>query len=154
MPNLFENLLDYFGRDDWPVEKVPGQTALQLNIHTDTLAWTCFAQALEEEEQFAFFSIVPVLVPPESRAVVAEYLHRANFNLILGNFEMDMDTGEVRFKTSIDFEGDELSFELFRPVVYANLSMMERYLPGLLQVAQDGADPKQAIADAEDGEPA
>jgi hypothetical protein len=40
---------------------------------------------------------------------MAEYLTRANYGLILGNFAMDMADGEVHYKVSVDFEDGLLS---------------------------------------------
>lgn len=44
-------------------------------------------------------------VPDARRLEAAEYLHRINYGLLLGNFEMDYDEGEVRFRTSLMAEG-------------------------------------------------
>jgi hypothetical protein len=44
----------------------------------------------------------------------------ANYDMIIGNFELDLRDGEVRYKTSIDFEGDRLSFAYINNLVYTN----------------------------------
>jgi hypothetical protein len=85
------------------------------------------------------------VVSREKKWPALEYLARANFSLIIGNFEIDFDSGEVRFKTSIDVEGDELTYALFKPVVYANLFLTERYLPGLQAVLFEDIMPRAAI---------
>ena len=46
--------------------------------------------------------------PEEMRVPMAEFLTRANYGLRIGNFEMDFEDGEVRYKSSVDFEGIEL----------------------------------------------
>lgn len=70
-----------------------------------------------------------------------EFLTRANFGVVLGNFEFDLDDGEVRFKTSglYDSYKDEKAF--FDPLVYANMLTMDGFLPQILNViyASDGA---------------
>ena len=76
-------------------------------------------------------------------------MHRANYGLHIGNFELDMGDGEVRFKTSIDTESTALSFELVRNVVYANVMQMDRYLPGLMAVLGGQATPADAIDQVE-----
>ncbi|WP_199784763.1 hypothetical protein [Nostoc sp. 'Lobaria pulmonaria (5183) cyanobiont'] len=48
--------------------------------------------------------------------------------MIIGNFELDFTDGEISCKTSIDVEGDRLSFTLIQRVVYANVTMMDEYL--------------------------
>ncbi|MCC6453437.1 MAG: YbjN domain-containing protein [Caldilineaceae bacterium] len=149
MATLLESLKEFFTQDEWHFEEAESQPLLRMEFWTEENAWSCYAQALEEEQQFVFYSIAPVTITRPKLWLGAEYLLRANYNLILGNFEMDMDSGLVRFKTSIDVEGDRLSYSLFRPVVYANLSMMARYLPGLQAVVFEDAAPQVALATVE-----
>ena len=76
---------------------------------------------------------------------MAEFIARANYGIVLGNFEIDFSDGEVRFKTSIDVEGSELTPALIEPVMYANVLTMDEYLPGLLAVSQGTATPEEAV---------
>jgi hypothetical protein len=81
---------------------------------------------------------------------VADFLTRANYGLIVGNFEMDLNDGEVRYKTSIDVEGDELTPALLRNLAYTNVKTMDRYLPGLMSVMYGALTSEQAIHMVED----
>ncbi|MEO3706216.1 hypothetical protein [Trichormus azollae] len=54
--------------------------------------------------------------------------------MIIGNFELYFNDAEIGYKTSIDTEGDRLSFALIKQVVYANVTMMDQYLPGIMAV--------------------
>jgi hypothetical protein len=69
--------------------------------------------------------------------------------MIIGNFEMDFEDGEIRYKTSIDVEGDSLSSALIKRLVYANVMMMDAYLPGIMSVIYGDVEPKDAIAQIE-----
>jgi len=69
--------------------------------------------------------------------------------MIIGNFELDFADGEIRYKTSIDVKGDFLSFELIKQLVYANVTMMDEYLPGIISVIDGDVLPKDAIAQIE-----
>ena len=57
-----------------------------------------------------------------------KFLIRANYGMMIGNFEMDFTDGEIHYKTSIDVEGDKLSSALIKRLVYANVMMMDEYL--------------------------
>lgn len=111
---------------------------------------TCFAQVRADLEQFIFYVVMPVRVPAEMRPSVAEYITRANYGLRIGNFEMDFDDGEVRYKSSIDFEGVELSPGLIRNTIYPAVQTMDRYLPGLLSVVYGGKSAEDAIGEIEE----
>jgi hypothetical protein len=145
MATLFEIVKGLFDQDKWNYEQVEGRDILKMGYKADNNAWTCYAQVLEDDQQFVFYSMAPAIVPRKKKWLALEYLARANFSLIVGNFEMDFDSGEVRYKTSIDVEGSTLTYELFKPIIYANLFLMERYLPGLQAVLFEEIMPRQAI---------
>ncbi|MCT7996878.1 YbjN domain-containing protein [Laspinema olomoucense] len=112
--------------------------------------WRCYADAREEMSLCCFYSIFPDSVPKDKRAPVAELLTRINYILTVGNFEMDFEDGEVRFRTSIDVEGDRLSKPLFRQLTIANVTMMDRYLPAIRNILENDQSPASAIAAIED----
>jgi hypothetical protein len=58
---------------------------------------------------------------------------------------MDYEDGEVRFKTSVGIETGELTADLIKPVVFANLGMMNRYWPALTAIFEDQEKPKDDI---------
>lgn len=113
---------------------------------------TCFAQVRVDLEQFIFYVVMPVRAPSQMRIAVAEYLTRANYGLRIGNFEMDFDDGEVRYKSSIDFEGVELTAGLIRNTIYPAVQTMDRYLPGILSVIFGGKSAEEAITSIEEDE--
>lgn len=153
--SLAEVMVDFFTQMEWPFDE--GVSALnqdqiiyRLMSQGENGEWSCFACPREDMQQCVFYSVYPDLVPEEQRIAVTEFLTRANFGMVIGNFEINLDSGEVRLKTSIDVEGDRLSLELFQQLVAANVNAMDRYLPGIRQVIEGKAKPKAAIAHLED----
>jgi hypothetical protein len=149
MEGLFDILIRFFNEDDWDPSQIDQDPVLQMKFNGDNGHWICYAQAREEQEQFVFYSMCPVKVPETHRLAMAEFLTRANYKLVIGNFEMDLKDGEIRFKTSIDIEGTELNDALIKGVVYINVLTMDRYLPGIMAVASGSASPVQAIEQVE-----
>lgn len=150
MTDLFDTVAAFFEEDGWPVTQLQDRAVIQTGFQGESGQWNCYARVREEAEQFIFYSVCPVNAPEDMRPWVAEYLTRANYGLFLGNFEMDFEDGEVRFKTSIDVEGGEITKGLVRQLVYANIVMMDRYLPGLMKVIYGGLSPSDAITEVED----
>jgi hypothetical protein len=111
----------------------------------------CYAIVRVDLEEFLFYAVAPVKVPEDVRIAVAEYVTRANYGLRIGNFELDYSDGEVRYKSSIDFEGQTLTSELIRNAIYPAVHTMDRYLSGLLRVSFGGATPLEAIEEVEGG---
>ena len=110
----------------------------------------CYAQVRIDLEQFLFYVVMPMRAPQQVRPAVAEFLTRANYGLRIGNFEMDYDDGEIRYKSSIDFEGTTLSPVLIRNTMYPGVQTMDRYLPGILSVIYGGKTPEEAVTEIEE----
>lgn len=152
MGQIFETVVRFFKEDElheWNFQEDREESRLILGFQGENGSWNCLAQALEDDNQFVFYSIIPLNVPTEKRQVTAEYLIRANYGLIIGSFEMDFSDGEVRYKTSIDVEGDDLSPALIKQIVYTNLFRTDQYLLGLLAVVYSNVLPAEAIAQIE-----
>jgi len=146
---ILDSVIRFFREDDWKFSQLEGAPVLRMGFSGTNGKWTCIAQAREDQNQFVFYSICAVNVPEDKRPAVAEYLTRANYGLVLGNFEFDLSDGEVRYKTSIAVGSEDLSPPLVKPLVYANVLMMDKYLPGLMAILYANTTPDQAIAQVE-----
>lgn len=119
---------------------------IRFDFHSEHTLLDCTLEAYEDTERLCFLSSYPALVPGPRRLEAAEYLTRVNFGVLLGNFELDFDTGLVRFKTSADVEGLEPSATFLRNLVDANLNTAARYYPGLMKVLFANMTPEDAVA--------
>ncbi|MEA2625058.1 MAG: hypothetical protein QOD06_1103 [Candidatus Binatota bacterium] len=125
-----------------------GEDGLELVIGGDNGQWPCFAQEIGGE-RFVFYSYWPEEVPSDKRATMSELLTRANLGLWTGAFEMDLDHGMVRFRTSGSVVAGDLGPEVIAPVFYANVQIMDAYVPGIQEVLSAGRQPAEIIADIE-----
>ena len=150
----YEAMRRHFQSEGWLAHELDGQTTLELTYEGQSGRWACYAQVREPQQQFLFYSVCSVKVPPALRPAVAEYLTRANWELVIGNLEMDWNDGDVRFKTEIEYEGDWPATGLVQRAVYANVLMMERYLPGLMAVIYGKVDAATALQQADGERPA
>jgi hypothetical protein len=146
---LLETVRKTMEVDEWPVHQLPGRHILSSTVSTDSCEWSVFAATFEEDKQVAVYSVIPFTVPEDRRLAAAEVITRANYGLRLGNFEMDFADGELRFKTSIDVEGGTLAEAQVRSLLYANVSVTEKYLPSISAVVQSHVTPADAIAQIE-----
>ena len=139
-------MVQFFTDEEWKFLPVQGQSILQMGFKGKNGSWACYAQALDEYERFSFHSVMESNVPEEKRLAVAEFQTRVNFGLFMGNFEMDFSDGELRYKTSIDVEDGVLTQEMIRKLVYSNVMMMDKYLPGIMSIIYAGTSPAEALA--------
>ena len=149
MGDIFDTMVRFFQEDGWPFTQLEDQTFLGTGFQGESGQWTCYAQAREEQAQFIFYSVCPMKAPEAKRPAVAEFLIRASYGLFIGNFEMDWDDGEIRYKTSIDVQDDRLTQALVKQMVYTNVLMMDHYLPGIMEVIYGNVPPAEALAKIE-----
>jgi hypothetical protein len=143
---LFDAMRRFFEEEDWKFAEVEGQSALRLGCTGENGEWTCYAQIKEEPRRFLFYSALAAKVPENKRAAAAEFITRANYGMVLGNFEMDYADGEVRYKTSAYLEEVTPTRDFFHTLVYTNLLVVDKYLPGMMSVIYAGMSAEQAIA--------
>lgn len=90
--------------------------------------WICIVRVFPESERIIVYSILSDNVPLERRERLAELFIRINYGLVLGNFEMDWDDGEVRYKTSVDLETITPTATVVRNLIFSNFFSTDRYL--------------------------
>lgn len=149
--SISDTVMQFLKEDDWSFKEVElgGRRTFVMGFGGSTGEWMCVASPRDKKDRFVFHSQLQTKVPESKRKAVAEYLTRANYGLILGNFEMDFSDGEVRYKTAIDVEDGQLSQRMVKIMVYTNVKMMDRYLPGLMRVIDGEASPADAIGEVE-----
>jgi hypothetical protein len=136
---LMDAVLQFFEDDGWDVTVQPDNPIVWMGFEGTNDEWKCCMQVRESEQQILFYSICPRRVDVSQRPAMAEFLTRANYGMVIGNFEMDYADGEVRFKTSVDVEDAHLTGALLHHIVYANLLMTDKYLPGITAVIEGQA---------------
>lgn len=145
----FEVVGQYLEEDGWFPRRLEGKYIYTANYVGANGELRCYAIVRVDLEQFIFYAVAPIKVPEPVRIAAAEYLTRANYGMRIGNFELDFADGEVRYKSSVDFEGQPLTAGLIRNAIYPAVHVLDKYLSGLMRVAYGGATPSEAIHEIE-----
>jgi hypothetical protein len=148
-PQAFITLGQFLEADEWHPQQLEDKYIYRMGYTGKNGQTTCFARIMPELEQFLFYVIAPLKAPEDARPAVAEYITRANYGLRIGNFELDFSDGEVRYKSSLDFEGEVLTPQLIKNAIYPAVQTMDRYLAGLMRVIYGSQPPAEAIAEIE-----
>ncbi|MFH1177889.1 MAG: YbjN domain-containing protein [Acidobacteriota bacterium] len=149
MATLLDEIIGYFERDGWKYRQLGSHAALEMGVAGEHGTYRLVAIVDGERSIVRFLTFIEGRVPESRRREIMEYFTRANYGLLLGNFELDLGDGEVRFKCSQSVEGDHLSYEQYQHLLYISVAMVDRYFPGLQRVLQGTADAAAAIADTE-----
>ena len=129
MALIIERFLDDYG---WPISKLEDRNVFTGVFQGDDGRWMFYIEPREETGQCAF--------TPFSRCMqgmninVIEFLMRINSGLPVGNFEMDFEDGEIKFKTYVDVGYGELDDTLLRQVIEGNITVMNTYYQGIKEI--------------------
>ncbi len=78
-------------------------------------------------------------------AEVAEWAARANWRLYAGRFDVDMNEGDVCFRTGFYLGSGRFVESMLPPLIGASCQTFDRYLPSLLAVLYQDVSPEEAI---------
>lgn len=144
---MFREVLTFLASDGWPVapDTFDGLPCIRTRFIGTEEAWDCRARAYDPFGQLAFESILPMSVAPEYRSGVVDLLVRANWRLLTGAFLMDLDTGDMVFRTMLFLpDGVEVSPSLLRGLVYSNVLTVDRCLSEF-RIAAAGGSPRETF---------
>lgn len=122
---------------------------LMLRFTTDDGDWGTFLDVRERPPRLAIYSMYPQRAAAgAARAAMTELITRINHGLYVGNFELDLDDGAVRFKTSLELADAELTAGLFERLLAVNLDETARLAPIVAEVAAGTLTAADAVARA------
>lgn len=125
---MFKMVQKYLERIAVPYQIRENKQVFDFEVDAPEGHWACML-LLCGRSGIAFYSVLPFKVPEENRSELALYLMQINNERIFGNFELDQQTGEVRFKTYIDTEAQQLSERMLDRCLLINVSCMQKFLP-------------------------
>ena len=128
-----------------PATHVPNLPVINLPIDSENGKLNMFIHSHEDARRiFVYTRPQDMRIPLSRIGALSDFLSRANYGLPLGNFEIDMNDGEINFKNSLDISDGQLTSKMVQTLIVFSLECVNRYLPGIREVIA-GADPKTAI---------
>ena len=148
--SIAKKIEEYLKAQDWSFvfDSVGGMFSVEADL-------TCkFGAALVvyqvTEGGFLCYTTVAGNAPADMRAVVGEYLHRANYGLPNGNFEFDYDDGSVHFKTYFDCPDGEPTQKQLSDSMAIGLTVLDHYGDGLYTLISSSSLARQLIVKADE----
>ncbi|MBX3128023.1 MAG: YbjN domain-containing protein [Polyangiaceae bacterium] len=130
--------LEASGNEKYFVVHVP--EGEKLGIH---------AELYEDDQRLVLYTTFLDPTPKPRRGQVMEFVTRANFGLVSGNFEMDLESGYVRFKSTVDFADTTLDLHWVKNLILHSIEATDAYCAALGAVADGTSSAKEAIIDVE-----
>ena len=133
---IYADMLDMFNAEGLDFYQYDDDFTVKIGIRGDDMSFEFLMFLTPEKELIRFMTILPFRVPKESLIDVAIAINVANFGLINGAFEYNIDADEIRFKFVQSYSGVDDCSELLRYVLYTAISTVNAYNSKLLAISK------------------
>lgn len=146
---LYEMVISYMDEADRHYQVNAEGGLIVAEITGDHGSWHTFIQVTDEDEErkVVIHALLPVRISDCNRLNVAELLTKINYDLIVGNFELGFENGEVLFKTTLDLADGQITQAMFERMYNLNTLTMNEHYGQILSAGYAGGD--HAISTAE-----
>ncbi|MDR0849271.1 MAG: YbjN domain-containing protein [Propionibacteriaceae bacterium] len=150
--DLAQRIDEYLRSQEWrfDFDAVDGEFTFGMNI--DSKVKKVDIRIFVDDEFFTVYATAPMRADENdflTMRSLGEYFSRANYGLRTGNFEIDFNDGEMRYKATL-FVPDQLpTLRMVERVVDIPFVMWRRYGNGMLSVLYGGGEPAKEIELAE-----
>lgn len=141
---LLDTAQAFFNEAEWAYE-VDDNSTIRAIYEGDTIDFPVYIIANEDDQQLGVYGVLPKHVDDAYRLPVGAFLAALNYGLKIGNFEIDLGDGEVRFRADIDIEGGVLTAAMVRSMAASCVLNVDLYAPAIHGVASGEISPLQAL---------
>jgi hypothetical protein len=146
---LIDTMRDFLFDPNWGFAQGPTESSLVTHYEGQNGHFVAVLSVHEEQTQLVFYAFAPELTPAEHHTPMMELLTRANHGMLIGNFELDLDDGEVRYKVSVDVEGIADPTACVKNHLAACISTLDHYLPAIIAVQKGESNALDALTSVE-----
>ena len=134
MKKVIDVIKTFFEKNDWKYKYNEEDKVFVSGIDMGNILGNVRMFIFVEENHYKVYMVLNSKVEERYYPVVSEFLHRANYGLNDGNFEMDYKDGEIRYKSFVNFRNIDVSQEVVEDSIIVGAAMIDRYGKGLLKL--------------------
>lgn len=144
---MYINIVKSFLKaQEWQFSQVEDKNIILFGISGENGKFQCIADIIEEEnKKFVFFSVYGANITVNKTPEILELLNELNCSIFFGNFELDTEEGEIRFRTNLPFDNIELSQDLVTDIVMSNINAMDTSLVAIHGLIYDNLSVEEAL---------
>lgn len=108
------------------------------NMHAD-----CYVEIREDNELIIIRALAGNIIPSNKKKEIAEYMAWLNYRSILGNFNINMESGEYEFRNTMFYDIDSKSIEeKFMDCLKHVLNMLDDTQNSFMKICYANTAPK------------
>jgi hypothetical protein len=138
---MFERFKEYLKAVELTYSIVENETIITFR-YTSKGNYQCIIDIDEHDQIILVYTILGSIIALDKRNRVSQLLTKINYGLRIGNFEMDYDDGQIRYKTSIDYDGvKEFDDSFIANLILISLTTTDKYF----QAIEEGLHTRKTI---------
>ena len=147
--DISEAIRTFLDEDDWiyTFSEEDGRFYFQVS-YSDTIKFVLYNVQVKPSKYIVYLQS-PISLSrdchDEKQAQLQEFVNRANYGLILGNFELDVRDNELRYKCAVDCEDMVPSKAIVRNSIVVPGHTFHKYVKGVEAIIYNGASAQDAI---------
>ena len=149
MENTIQLFKQFFNENEWEYSYDEEKNVFVTGVNMNNALGNIHIIIRMRQTSYTVYAILNSNAEETNISLVAEYLHRANYGLLNGNFELDYEDGEVRYKTHVNFEDTTVSEEILNDSILLPIFMFEKYGMNLLKIMLGDNSPQKLIEEIE-----
>lgn len=126
---MLEKVTDFLKKRDWSYTPSKVSGVLFFPVYGVNGIFNCIVDVSDSDNFFLFVTFNGTTCPSDDRVRFAELLNRINFNLKFGNFELGMESGEIKFRTSLCYEEMEVNEKIIENIINRNIHIHDFAFP-------------------------
>ena len=127
---IVDYLKQYFDSKEWYYTHYQLKTSdsqqshhLSLRMRNKQLDCGYLFRVQEENKLLAVYGILPFLIPESHQSAAMLLITQINYDMLIGNLEMDINEGEIRYKNAIDIEAVGIDDNIIEHLLQSVIAM-------------------------------
>ena len=96
---------------------------LSLRMRSKKLDCGYLFRVQEKNELLAFYGILPFLIPESHQSAAMLLMTQINYDMLIGNLELDVSDGEIRYKNAVDIEISGINDDIIEHLLQSVIAM-------------------------------
>lgn len=147
---IYDTMVAALKEKEWAFEEKPDDLTVVSGYVGDDLPIHFIISVDVDREVIRFFSPMPYHIQEEKRVEMALAVNVANYGLVNGSFDFDINDGEIRFRLTTSFCGCEIGKDFFMDMMATALLTTDNYNDKFLMLSK-GAITLQQFIQMENG---
>ena len=133
---------------NWPTYHVAAPAAM-VDMPGQHALYTCRYWTSEAIPAVVCYTRSPLLIPKASRRKTMEFITRANYGILFGAFEMNLEDGRLFFRATCAIEDGVLTTRMVTTLANVGVWAFDKYYPKLLEMVYAKRSAADAVREAE-----